>query len=362
MRVRGFTLIELMVAVALGLVATIVIAQVFLQSEGNKRSTTAGSDAQVAGASALFSMQRDIQMAGYGLTGMPAAVGCPTTAKKSGTAVLTSDPLVPVHIASSGSNKVSDTVTVLYSQGAMGYSVPIKVTETHLPTDPSFLVPSTWGVTAGDLLVVAPATWTAGTSECTLFQATASTDATRVKHDGAVSWNTNLGTTIPAAGYPAGSVLLNLGSAPVRRRYSVNTGTWNLQGLELGASDARDLFPQIVLLKALYGKASVANGPVVKFEVAAPATNADWRLVQAIRIVVVARSAQRENLKDPKVTAAANLVWDMGPLAVVSGSTACNGNSKCLTLDVSATGTDWEYYRYKIFDAVVPMRNAVWNQ
>jgi len=54
---RGFTLIELMVAVALGLLTTLVIAQVFLQSEGNKRTTTSGSDAQVTGALALYALQ-----------------------------------------------------------------------------------------------------------------------------------------------------------------------------------------------------------------------------------------------------------------------------------------------------------------
>ncbi|CAH0347814.1 PilW family protein [Aquabacterium sp. CECT 9606] len=361
-RARGFTLIELMVAVALGLLTTLVIAQVFLQSEGNKRTSTSGSDAQVNGALALYALQRDIQMAGYGLSAMPAAVGCPTTAQNNGTAVLSSAPLVPVSITF-GASGASDTLTVLYSQGS-DYSVPIKVSVDHAKTDVSFTVPSTWGVANGDMLVAVPATWVAGSNECTLFQATssASDSSTQIQNANTSVWNQALSFIMPAIGYPAGSALLNLGSAPVRRVYSVNPGTWTLQGRELGATNARDLFSQIVLLKALYGKAAVANGPVVRYDTVAPLNSADWRLVQNIRLLIVARSAQREDLKKDPVTPNA-LVWDVGPLAAVTGSVACNGSSKCVTLDVSPSDTtNWRYYRYKVFETVVPLRNTVWNQ
>ena len=47
------TLVELMVALLLGLVTTYFIAQVFAVAEGQKRTATFGSDAQVNGAVAL---------------------------------------------------------------------------------------------------------------------------------------------------------------------------------------------------------------------------------------------------------------------------------------------------------------------
>ena len=362
-RARGFTLIELMVAVALGLLTTLVIAQVFLQSEGNKRTTTSGSDAQVTGALALYALQRDIQMAGYGLSAMPSAVGCPTTAQKGGATVLNSVPLVPVSITF-GASGASDTLTVLYGQGS-DYSVPLKVSVDHAKTDVLFTVPSTWGVANGDMLLAVPAAWVpGGTDWCTLFQATssASDSTTQIQNANTSVWNQALSFIMPATGYPAGSALLNLGSAPVRRVYSVNPLTWTLQGQELGVTEPRDLFPQIVLLKALYGKAAVANGPVVRYDTVAPLNSADWRLVQGIRLLVVARSAQREDLNKPAVTPNA-LVWDVGPLAAVTGSEACNGSSKCVALDVSPSDpTNWRHYRYKVFETVVPLRNTVWNQ
>ncbi len=360
-----------MVAVALGLLSTLVISTVFLQSEGNKRTTTSGSDAQVSGALALYAMQRDLQMAGYGLSAMPSAVGCPTTAQSSGAAVLTSVPLVPVSI-SFGAGTASDSVTVFYSQGASGYSVPLKVSVDHASTDGSFTVPSTWGVATNDLMVVAPAAWAAGTKECTLFQATssASDSTTQIQNAASSAWNTTLSSIMPATGYPAGSALLNLGGSPVRRVYSVNTGTWTLQGQELGGA-ARDLFPQIVLLKALYGKATTVGGPVESYDANTPSTNEGWRFVQAIRIVIVARSTQREDLNNGAVTPVANipatgnptgLVWDVGPLATVPTAVPCKTSSKCVELDVSASDANWGYYRYKVYDTVVPLRNTLWNQ
>ena len=72
---RGFTLVEVMVGVMIGLIATVVIFQVFAVSESQKRTTTGGSDAQQNGGFSLFQVERDIRMAGYGLNHM-ALLGC----------------------------------------------------------------------------------------------------------------------------------------------------------------------------------------------------------------------------------------------------------------------------------------------
>jgi len=61
-RQQGFTLVELMVAMALGLITTLVIAQVLIASEGNRRTTMEGSDAQVNGSIGLYSV---LALSGY---------------------------------------------------------------------------------------------------------------------------------------------------------------------------------------------------------------------------------------------------------------------------------------------------------
>lgn len=63
----GFTIIELMVGMVIGLIATVVIMQTFSNFEGNKRSTTGISDAQTNGSIGLYMIQRELQFAGYGI-------------------------------------------------------------------------------------------------------------------------------------------------------------------------------------------------------------------------------------------------------------------------------------------------------
>ena len=56
-----------------GLIATVVMFQVFAVSEGQKRTTTGAGDAQQNGVSSVFLIERDARMAGYGMNYLPAA-------------------------------------------------------------------------------------------------------------------------------------------------------------------------------------------------------------------------------------------------------------------------------------------------
>jgi type IV pilus assembly protein PilW len=64
---RGFSLIEILVALVIGTLAIISVMQVASLSEKNKRTTTGGADAQTTGTIAYYQMARDIRVAGYGL-------------------------------------------------------------------------------------------------------------------------------------------------------------------------------------------------------------------------------------------------------------------------------------------------------
>ena len=118
-RQRGVTLVELMVGMLIGLLAVIVISQVLLVSEGQSRTTSGGADAQVNGALALYALQRDVQMAGYGLTSSPDVLGCPINARFNG-AVPTGFPdrLAPVIITRQidrPAGSIGDAIRVLAS-------------------------------------------------------------------------------------------------------------------------------------------------------------------------------------------------------------------------------------------------------
>src|SRR3989454_10929624 len=72
---HGFSMVELLVAMLIGLIGMIIIFQVFQVSEGIKRSTTSGGDAQQNGVIALYTVERGFKNAGMGFnaTGL---VGC----------------------------------------------------------------------------------------------------------------------------------------------------------------------------------------------------------------------------------------------------------------------------------------------
>ena len=71
----GFSLIEIMVGMVIGLLAIIVMMQVFAVSEERKRTANAGSDAQNSAVIALDGIQRDIGQSGYGFA-LTRLLGC----------------------------------------------------------------------------------------------------------------------------------------------------------------------------------------------------------------------------------------------------------------------------------------------
>ncbi len=364
-RARGFTLIELMVGMVIGLLTTIVIAQVLVSSEGRRRTTVSGSEAQVNGALALYTVQRDLQMAGYGLTSAVDGIGCEIRAQRNG--VDYTFTLAPV-VITDGAAGAPDSMLVMGS-AKLSYSVPSRVVTNHPRTAANFFVNTTLGTVDGDLMLAVPGVIDAN-NWCSVFNVTGIGGASQIIHNAGSSgpWNQPGGQTIfPNAGYGAvgayasdptkGSYLINLGQF-VTRQVQVSAG----QVLQVAnfstataATTTEDLFPDVVNLQAFYGKDTDGNGVVDTYDNLTPTTGAGWRQVLSVRIAVVARSAQMEK---ENVTAAQPL-WDVGTATTVAGSAAC-GTSRCVTITVN-TLPDWQRYRYKVYDSVVPLRNMLWR-
>lgn len=365
--VRGFTLVELMVGMVIALLATLVVAQTLVLSEGQKRSTTNGTDAQVNGALSLYSLQRAMQMAGYGLGATPAVLGCQLKARFNA-ADIDLGALAPVTITN-GADGAADTVRVLSSSKA-NYSLPYLVSK-HEPDDAAFTINTTLGVSAGDLMVAVPRTWDAA-NWCSVFAVTGIVGGSnQVEHvSGASPWNQAAADSIfPVAGYSeSDSILINIGQfgPSIDRSFTV-TAAGDLQQTSYAVNApttpiVENLFTNIVQLQAYYGKdTSVpADGIVDAYDTTTPTTQAGWAQVLAIRVAVVARSAQRE--KEPVTMAAP--AWDVGSAAPVVGSAACTSpaGSACVSLKLGEAGDDeWKHYRYKVFDTVVPLRNVLWR-
>jgi type IV pilus assembly protein PilW len=349
------------------MLTTVIIAEVMLNSEGNRRTTTEGSDAQLNGALALYSLQRDIAMAGYGIISTNSVLGCEVRGQYGSNAI-PSFTLAPVKITASGSPSVSDTITILRSGSASGYAIPLTTTAIHNSSDSAFVVQSSMGVKAGDLMLVMPTTPDAN-HWCTIFTVNASAGSaltdTTVPHVTATT-NWNPGTSIMPASYASGSSLAKI-SQLVYRQYKVtnnNLVATDLLNNDTDQSSTNTVGPQVVLVKAYYGKDKTGDGVVDTYETTTPTTTAEWQQVLTIRIAVVTRSAQREKIDalHPAPTTT-NPVWDVGTTAAPSDAVTC-GSRKCVTLQVSPTtgsDTEWQHYRYKVFDTVIPLRNMLWT-
>lgn len=352
----GFTLVELMIGVAIGLFATLAVTQVLLNSESQKRAATSGSDAQVNGALALDLLKRAVESAGYGFGANPQAIGCAITANWNGAAVANfPTSLVPVTITN-GPSGAPDAIRVLAS-GKLSASLPIRIVPPgYTVGGTTFSVSSTISVDGpqpaaaptvpGELLAAVKA----GGGTCEVFQATSAPPSTTQINRADGGWNS---ANFPTLVYGDGDYLLNL-ATPVDMTFSVVGDSLRLNTFRMAAdgtpsySGASEVFSGIVSIQAEYGKDTDGDGVVDTWDTVTPTTNAGWVQLIAVRMAVVARSASYA--KD-KVTFACP-TWN-GNAVTIPGSSTCTPSA--------ATDESWMHYRYKVFDTVVPLRNLIWN-
>src|SRR6267154_971523 len=165
---RGFSMVELMVAMLSGLIGMIILFQVFEVSEGIKRTTTSGGDAQQNGAIALYVMEHDLRNAGMGFNDVSYA-GCKVVAydSKRATPDFTMT-LVPVSITPGATAKVPDQLTVLYGSAALVANPTVLLT-TMADGNANILLSNPYATRPGDLLVLL---WPGTANDCSLLEVT----------------------------------------------------------------------------------------------------------------------------------------------------------------------------------------------
>lgn len=360
----GFTLIELMVGLMVGLLATLLIAEVLKLAEGQRRSSTSGSDAQVNGGLAIYAMQRQLKMAGYGIATQPAGVGCTLSGQFGGTTLTTLPAVLAPVLITVGASGAPDSIRMLSSSKA-SFSLPSELTSpfydpTDMVGDKAVRIPltSSLGMEQGDLLalVYQDAVPPAPARVCQLLQVSEVPALKQVERKNVGSWNT---AGFPDAKAANGAFMLNLGA--------LNDVTFALTSdYKLRQTNRRwvdqssnfvDLQPNIVALRAFYGKDTDGDGVVDTYNTTLPANNAEWLQVLSVRVAVLARSTQFE--RDEVTTTGPS--WDFGSTSTVEGSAACRGGAnRCITMKADVT-SDWKHYRYKLFEVMVPLRNQLWK-
>jgi type IV pilus assembly protein PilW len=343
---RGFSLIELMVGLVIGMIGVVIMMQIFSVSEGYKRTTTGGDDAQNNGAISLYGLQRDLRQAGQGSnsftdnaasTSAFSVLGCNLTLRAGVTAsslgpVTINHPNIPAGDAN------TDTLLVFYGGGNDGpegdriEAQPATTTYTLAGFAAAASAPS---VVVGNRVVAHP---TPRPSPCNLTMESVTAVA---------GSNVTVGTGV--AGMTAGA-LFNLGQAPRFVAYAVRGRSLTVCDYMVnncgGAFNAAHWVPlasNVVSLRAQYGQDTTVgtmDGTVDAFNQTTPANVCQWVRMRGVRLAVVTRSAQLE--KEDVTTVA--------PTWSGSGTQA---------IDLSADA-DWQRYRYKTFETVVPLRNVAW--
>lgn len=303
-----------MVGMVIGLLGIIVMMQVFSLSEERKRTATAGSDAQNNVAIALDGMQRDIAQSGYGLTQL---LNC-LAPLPSGVNVRLAPVIInPADIPAGDEN--TDTIQLAYG---IGDDLP------HgLNTGTGVLKNTDW-------VIPAPTSWGGPRTDSTFCDGSGVTPALQQGN--------------PGTGF------FNLGSNPRFLVYAIRSG--NLTVCNFRTSNCTTNSPtaladqtiwqpiasNVVSMRAQYAQDSNSpmDGIIDTYNQTTPTNECGWKKAPAVRLVLVARSNQKQTTTVDAPT------W------------AGNANAP---IDLSEQA-DWANYRYRAYEILVPIRNIAWME
>lgn len=363
---HGVTLIELMIGLALGLIASLAIFTTISSFEAQRRTTGSGVDMQQNGLLALYSIENDIRMAGFGLIDASTSPGSMPCAKvnsylNSASGVYTSAPVTLTN-GSTGTDIItinqlnSDTGGIVTGGNAATLTAPFSAVGTmSLDTNAA--------INPNDFILLSQSGL-----DCTLLKvssvATSPTGGIVVQSAGnALSNSTSTPPTLPT--YAASAVVVDLGPANpssattfgsttptatptfTTTKYQIDANL-NLIRSENGGTSWSTVSSNIVTVAAQYGVGAVGSQSVSCWTDAtgSACSSTDWsnpsladiKRIKAIRVGILARSAQK---------------------------TTCNQTTPAWyggSLDVSSiVGADWNCYRYKIYQTIIPIRNVIWG-
>jgi type IV pilus assembly protein PilW len=413
---RGMTMIELLVAMAIGVIVTLAVSQLLYTTENFKRTTTSTNDADQTGAYAVHALDRALRSAGSGIaqsaysSSQAGVLGCrlnagsflprTTTAYPApfataflGGATPTALRVAPVLIgAGQSDNSTSDVLVVMGASGAAG-----GVTRANYGagTSTSIVLESTVGFNQYDVLLISQN----GTTDCLLeevgsqptssstltlsntlpYYTTGSTTTLSTLDASTASFITPLGNAAPpTAASPASPnniqfTLFGVGTNNTLYSYDLlNNQKW-VQNGGTGTDTSQAIADQVVQMNAIYGVATTAN-PSVFNNWASPGdsthhydigsvmtTPATQELIVAVRVAIVVRGEYYDannnncsNTANNSTCSNATAFYVSAPsLTIFSGLVDGYGVSLAKTVGLDT------HYRYRVFEFTVPLRDMI---
>ncbi len=361
MRIRqyGFSLVELMIAILLASITAVVVLNVLSNYQTRSATTVGRNDAQISAALGLYSVEREIRMAGAGLM-TPNNQLCTAGANIAfdGGTISDGATLMPLRIIDGGAG--TDTIEIIRSDSQFG-AAPTRLVQAMASPTATIGVDVNAGFTNGDLLMVGAPD---GSKICTLMQLTQAPAANgsgwTLTHAATSDFNpADPGSAfVNAMQYDIRDNVVNLGRYGIRR-YGVicNDGLapTDNNNCDLGwydslafpapaLTDINSIAPQIVELQAQYGVAPAGAQAVNEWVDATGAwaapTAVDQRRIKAVRLSLVARG----NREGQAVGPASVVLWDAG--APTELTRVFNANE--------------QRFRYQVLTVVVPLVNIIW--
>ncbi|GMV54583.1 MAG: hypothetical protein AMXMBFR6_03880 [Betaproteobacteria bacterium] len=369
----GFGLVEVMVGMVIAMIGILAMTQIFALSEGQRRATTSGADAQSTGALAMFTLERELQMAGHGLIN----TNCQDVRMRDSVGNTVAMSGLPVTIAARndtafGGDVPSRQVTVVASSSSTGgFSATLG---DGMATSASPLrVHFGAGFRKGDLLLISQP----GKLHCTVLQVSATPFplappfvAQAVSVPGEIGGNgvlwqiphdpdpadapfnpPNADNIAPPGGFDRSLATVRVMGGTMTRLSFFVQGR-NLVRRDESAPAATPptvIASNVVALEARYGldllPAAAPDGFVDTYTDVLPPNTPDNRIV-AVRLAIVTRGTIPERVTVLN-RANPNLIplWDGGPI-----------------LDVDSTNDpDARNFRYRVFQTTIPLRNGIWN-
>lgn len=403
-RNAGFTLVEIMIGLLIGLIGIVIIMQTFAVSEGFKRTATSGTDAQVNGSIALYLLEREIRLAGYGMNSLTPAGCMSIVVWNDNTGTSANMRMVPFEINPAGippGDPNTDVILVAYGSSE-NFVTGVPASQPSNAASNFKVSENRDGFRAGDLVIaVQPGAGPGGGPSCVMNELTgvpgtggncgspptggsdvlnhntgqyknpnANCQMVKATYNNASGIKDVNGNTVPALSAPAGT-LYDLGALPQIKIFAVHNGNlttcnWLTQDCTVLANYAVAV-DGIVSLRAVYGKDMApvggprGDGVVETWDRGVLDTSDKASRVLAAAVAVTARSGLKE-----KPTAGPACDATPNPNRPDRGTTqdwyqAVAPGLVGAQIDLSTTAADWQCYRYKLFQTAVPLRNMIWR-
>lgn len=333
LRQQGFSLVEILVGMAVGLLGMVVIMQMYSNFENQKRTTTSGDEAQNSGAIGLYQLQRYLQQGGYGFSVLE-MMGCDMTLPSGPTIPLAPVTINPATSVIPAGDADTDRLLVVYGTGN-GSTVGDAIKSGSGTT---YTMKKAATASAGDYVIAQPLSLACTGANALVMKAVASVNTTAKT----VTLTSNM------AAYDG--TLYSFGTPKVLA-FAVRSGSLTLCdymandcGSAANASNSSIWVPlasDIASLRAQYGRDTSAtmDGIVDTYDQSTPATSCGWVKTPALRLALAARGAQR------------------GQQAISTAPTWTGSSGAPFVLTADA---NWQRYHYKIFETIVPLRNITW--